>query len=85
MKVTLPTVLDEKAFISPDEMELDKVYSFSYILAAKTNTGCIIAVDTRDNDVLTFDDYHDFREWLEDNNLSVAGELTPYQMQIIIK
>ncbi|QIN91959.1 hypothetical protein [Phage NBEco002] len=33
MKVTLPKTLDEKAFISPDEMESDKVYSFGPILA----------------------------------------------------
>ena len=85
MKVTLPKTLDEKTFISPDEMESDKVYSFGPILAAKTNTDGIITVDSRDNDVLTFDDYDNFYEWLSDNNLPVAGELTPYQMQIIIK
>lgn len=85
MKVTLPKTLDEKAFISPDEMESDKVYSFGPILAAKTNTDGIITVDYRDNDIVPFDDDDAFYEWLNDNNLPVNGELTPYQMQIIIK
>lgn len=85
MKVTLPKTLDEKVFISPDEMESDKVYSFGPILAAKTNTDGIISVDSRDNDIVAFDSPSDFYYWLSDNDLPTSGELTPYQMQIIIK
>lgn len=85
MKVILPKMLDEKTFISPDEMESDKVYSFGPILAAKTNTDGIITVDSRDNEIIPFDDDDAFYEWLSDNNLPVAGEITPYQMQLIIK
>ncbi|QXV84450.1 hypothetical protein bas34_0158 [Escherichia phage SelmaRatti] len=85
MKVTLPKTLDEKVFISPDEMESGEVYSFGPILAAKTNTDGIITVNYRDNDIVPFEDDDAFYEWLIVNNLPVDGELTPYQMQIIIK
>ncbi|WJZ69674.1 hypothetical protein YZUL1_24 [Citrobacter phage YZU-L1] len=85
MNIVLPKTLDKKQYITPDDMECGKVYQFDYTLASPTNTGCIIAVDTRDNDVLTFNDYSDFMEWLDDQSTTNNGELTPYQLTIAIK
>lgn len=85
MNIVLPKTLDKKQYTNPDDMECGKVYQFDYMLAAPTNTGCIIAVDTRDNDVLTFNDYSDFMEWLDDQSVTNNGELTPYQLTVAIK
>lgn len=85
MNIVLPKTLDLKSYVSPDDMECGKVYQFDYMLASPTNTGCVIAIDTRDNDVTTFDDYCDFEEWLSQNDLTNNGELTPYQLTIAIK
>lgn len=85
MNIVLPKTLDKKQYITPDDMECGRVYQFDYMLASPTNTGCIIAVDTRDNDVLTFNDYSCFMEWLDDQSITNNGELTPYQLTIAIK
>lgn len=85
MNVNMPKTLNKLVQIEPDDMEVGKVYQFSHLLAAVMTTGCIITVDTNDNDVMTFNDYSDFESYLDDNSLGTKGEVTPYQMSLSVK
>lgn len=85
MNILLPKMLNKPSSICCDSMEIGKVYQFGRFLTSEAITGCIIAVDVIDNDILTFNDSNEFCEWLSDNDHPTRGDETPYQMQIIIK
>ena len=85
MNILLPKMLNKASLIEYSDLEFGKVYLFGHYLASETTSGCIIAIDTNDNGVLTFNDSNEFGEWLSDNGHTMYGELTEYQMQITIK
>lgn len=84
MIVKLPKNLDKSESVHYTNMEENKVYRYGELLACETSTGCIIAIDTEDNSVLTFDDCGDFGEWLGDNERAAKGEVTNLQMTLTV-
>lgn len=85
MNVILPKNLNKSDLYHYNELETNKVYQFGELLICEVSTGCIIAVDTSDSTIVTFNDAGDFGEWLGENERASKGELTPFQMCLTIK
>ena len=86
MIVSMPKKLDKTSLTPSWEMEEGKVYRFKNLLVALApNDNGVIALDTNDDDVLPFNSTSDFAEWLSDQDIPDAGEITPYQMKIGIE
>lgn len=84
MNVKIPKNLKESTLVSPEDMECGKVYLIEHFLLSTTASDGFIIIDTNDNDVMTFNDASNVNEWLEDNDYSSKGELTPYQFNITV-
>lgn len=85
MNVILPKDLNKKELVHYSNLETNKTYQFGELLVCETSNDCIVAIDTDDNTIITFNDADDFGEWLNGNERSSKGELTPYQMTITVK
>lgn len=85
MEVTLPNKLDKSAVVSACDMDGGKVYRFQNLLVSVTPCDGIIAVDTDDHDIMTFNNHSDFIEFLNDQDIPDAGEVTPFTMRVVIE
>lgn len=85
MKINLPKDLHKSSLTDVHSMDFGKVYRIGSLFISRDNCDGYIVIDSSDNEVMTFNDYSDFNEWLRDNEYGTSGELTPYEMQIIIK
>lgn len=77
---------ESNTYTAHDLQEGD-VYRFGSYLVSELSSGCIIALDTDDNQIVTFDDSGDFDEWLDNNDHPNRGELTPlaFELNVVTK
>lgn len=85
MEITLPNKLDKSTVVLANEMDGGKVYRFQHLLVSPTPCDGIIAVDLNDHDVMTFNNPSDFVDFLHDQDIPEAGEVTPFTMRVVIE
>lgn len=85
MEITLPNKLDKSTVVLANEMDGGKVYRFQHLLVSSTPCDGIIAVDTEDHYVMPFNNPGDFVEFLHDQDIPEAGEITPFTMRVVIE